>query len=160
MSENEIKLLRQQISSLESKKFDLEAWKSHTMVFISRIFGISSEHFRLIRELKYDYSSWSLRDTSGSIQQTDPVRTRAKEILEAAITELEIFGAPVKVSSASEVLEAFRKEFTGKEMDELQKLLILPENEKIEGLKVFLSTKGKEDIVSILIQLLLSSQQL
>ena len=159
MSENEIKLLRQQINSLEAKKFDLEAWKSPTMVFISRIFGPSSEHLRLIRDLKYDYSSWSLRDTSGSMQLTDPVRTRAREILEAAITELETFGSPVKLSSSSEILETFRNELTGKEMDELQKLLALPGKEKTEGLKAFLSAKGKDNLVSIMVQLLISASQ-
>ena len=159
MSENEIKLLRQQITNLEAKKFDLDAWKSHTIIFVSRIFGVSSEHLRLIRELKYDYSSWSLRDTSGSMQLTDPVRTRAREILEAAISELEIFGAPVKVASSSEILEAFRNELTGKEMDELQKLLALPGKEKAEGLKAFLSAWKKDNLVSIMVQLLMSASQ-
>jgi hypothetical protein len=159
MSENEIKLLLQQINRLEAKKFDLEAWKSHTIILVSRIFGVSSEHLRLIRELKYDYSSWSLRDTSGSMQLTDPVRTRAKEILEAAISELEIFGAPVKVASSSEILEAFRSELTGKEMDEMQKILILPEKEKAEGIKTFLSSQEKDKLISIMGQLLISTSQ-
>ncbi len=157
MSENEIRLLKQQISSLEEKKFDLEAWKSHTLVFISRIFGASSEHARLIRDLKYDYSSWSLRDTSGGTQQTDPVRKRALEILEAAIMELETFGSPLKSASSSKIFEVFQKEMTGKEMDELHKLLTLPEKEKEEGLKTFLNARKKGDLVSILIQLLISS---
>jgi hypothetical protein len=159
MSENEIKLLRQQITNLEAKKFDLEAWKSHTVIFVSRIFGNSSEHLRLIRELKYDYSSWSLRDTSGSMQLTDPVRTRAREILEAAISELEIFGAPVKIASSSEILESFHRVLTGNEMDELQNILILAEKEKSDRLKAFLSIREKDVLISILVQLLLSSSQ-
>lgn len=154
MSENEINLIRQQINNLEAKKFDLEAWKSHTMVFVSRIFGPSSEHVRLIRELKYDYSSWSLRDTSGGVHLTDPVRTRAKEILEAAITELETFGTPIKEVISSEILEAFHKELTGNEMDELEKILILPGKEKMDGLKAFLSGKEKDLLISILSELL------
>lgn len=154
MSENEINLIRQQINNLEAKKFDLEAWKSHTMVFVSRIFGPSSEHVRLIRELKYDYSSWSLRDTSGGVHLTDPVRTRAKEILEAAITELETFGTPIKEVISSEILEAFHKELTGNEMDELEKILILPDKEKMDGLKAFLSGKEKDLLISILSELL------
>lgn len=154
MSEKEIKLIRQQINSLEAKKFDLEAWKSHTMIFVSRIFGPSSEHVRLIRELKYDYSSWSLRDTSGGVHLTDPVRTRAKEILEAAVTELEIFGAPKQAASSSKILEALRKELTGKEMEELDRILILPHDERTKGLKVFLSGKEKDLLISVLAQLL------
>jgi hypothetical protein len=159
MSENEIKLIRQQISSLETKKFDLEAWKSHTMIFISRIFGPSSEHVRLIRELKYDYSSWSLRDTSGGVQLTDPIRTRAKEILEAAITELENFGTPTQLASSSVILEIFRKELTGKEMDEMEKIMGLPDEEKVDRIKTLLSGKEKDLLISVLAQLLSHSSK-
>jgi hypothetical protein len=35
MSENESKLLRQQISSLLAKKIDLDAWEPNRIVFIS-----------------------------------------------------------------------------------------------------------------------------
>ena len=105
MSENEIELIRQQIASLDIKKFDLEAWKSPTLLFVSRIFGSASEHVRQIRELKYDYSSWTLRDTSGGGQLTDPVRVRAREILDAAISQLQNLGTPPPVITTSKVLE-------------------------------------------------------
>ena len=156
MSENEISLIRQKIKTLEAKKFDLEAWKAPTLIFLSRIFGPSSELVRQIRELKYDYSSWSLRDTSGGIHQTDPVRTRAKEILEAAITELESFNSPAFSAPQSDVLDALKNELTGRDMDELNKILILPANEKRDRLKTFLSAKEKDLLVSVLVEHFLS----
>ena len=156
MSENEIELLQQQIASIDNKKFDLEAWKAPTLMFVSRIFGASSEHVRQIRELKYDYSSWTLRDTSGGGQLTDPVRVRAREILEAAISELQSLGAPPPVNNASGILESFRKELTGKEMHDLEKILLLNENDKLQSLKSFLNGKDKKMLRSVLIDLLLN----
>jgi len=157
MSGNEIELLRQQIASIDTKKFDLEAWKAPTLMFVSRIFGATSEHVRQIRELKYDYSSWTLRDTSGGGQLTDPVRVRAKEILEAAISELQNLGAPPVVSTDSGILESFRKELTGKEMQDLEKILLLNETDKRQALKSFLNERDKKMLRSVLIDLLLNS---
>jgi len=157
MSENEIELLKQQIASIDTKKFDLEAWKAPTLMFVSRIFGATCEHVRQIRELKYDYSSWTLRDTSGGGQLTDPVRVRAKEILEAAISELQNLGIPPKVSTITGVLESFRKELTGKEMQDLEKILLLNEIEKRQALKSFLNERDKKMLRSVLIDLLLNN---
>ncbi len=159
MSENEIELLSQQIASLDTKKFDLEAWKSPTLMFVSRIFGSVSEHVRQIRELKYDYSSWTLRDTSGGGQLTDPVRVRAREILEAAISELQNLGAPLEEDNASKVLDAFRKELKGKEMYDLEQILRLSEDEKQPLLETFLNNKDKKILRSILIDLLTDNTQ-
>lgn len=157
MPETEIELLRQQIASIDTKKFDLEAWKAPTLMFISRIFGATSEHVRQIRELKYDYSSWTLRDTSGGGQLTDPVRVRAKEILEAAISELQKLGVPRVTDKASGILDSFRKELTGKEMQDLEKILLLNESDKRQALKLFLNDKDKKMLRSVLIDLLLNN---
>ncbi len=157
MSENEIELLRQQIASIDTKKFDLEAWKAPTLMFVSRIFGATSEHVRQIRELKYDYSSWTLRDTSGGGQLTDPVRVRAKEILEAAISELQNLGTPPVIGTTSGILDSFRKELTGKEMLDLEKILLLSESEKRHALKSFLNDSDKKLLRSVLLDLLLNS---
>jgi hypothetical protein len=151
--ENEITLLRHQIQLLEAKKFDLEAWKAPTIIYVSRIFGSSSEHVQLIRDLKYDYSSWTLRDTSGGTHLTDPVRTRAKEILEAAITELQILGKPFQQNTGKDILNVFQKELTGKEMEDLKNILNLPDSEKQDKLKAFLSMREKDFLITLLIEL-------
>jgi hypothetical protein len=156
MSENEIELLKQQIASLDTKKFDLEAWKSPTIMFVSRIFGTMSEHVRQIRELKYDYSSWTLRDTSGGGQLTDPVRVRAREILEAAISELQNLGAPTVISTISKVVDSFRKELTGREMQDLERILNLSNSDQIIALQIFLNDRDPKILQSILINLLIN----
>lgn len=156
---NEVDLLRQQIEALDARKFDLEAWKASTLLFVSRIFGTLSEHVRQIRDLKYDYSSWSLRDTSGGNHQTDPVRARAKEILEAGITELQKFGKPSPSHSTSAILEVFQNELTGKEMGELKNILNLQGKDKEEKLRAFLSNRDKDVLISLLIELFNNSPQ-
>src|SRR5690606_7883274 len=96
MAEKEIALLKQQIERLDEKRFDLGAWKNRTILFLERLFGNDSPKLKMINDLHYDYSSWSLRDTAaeGSARDKDPVRIQAKEILEATIAELEMLGLP------------------------------------------------------------------
>lgn len=159
MPEQKIELLKQQIASLDTKKFDLEAWKSATLIFVSRIFGTQSEHVRQIRELKYDYSSWNLRDTSGGTQLTDPVRIRAREILDAAIVELQTLGTPKISTPNSPIMEVFQKEMTGKEMQELGKILSLDDDKKRQALKDFLD-RDKKWLKNILLELLIRAKQL
>ncbi len=94
MIENEISLINRQLESLTAKNFDLEAWKSHTIIFLERIFGKESSKVKMIKELQYDYSSWSLRDAAGTGKDADPVIMKARELLEATKLELEHLGVP------------------------------------------------------------------
>ena len=98
MAETEIALLQEQINRLKEKKFDLEAWKNHTIIFLERIFGKDNSKVKMIKELGYDYSSWNLRDTAaaGKTRDKDPVLLQAEEILMAAITELKTLGFATK----------------------------------------------------------------
>jgi hypothetical protein len=158
MSQKEVDLLKEQIKQLSNRKFDLEAWKAHTLVFVSRIFGENSEHVRLIRELKYDYSSWNLRDTAGGIQASDPVRNQAREILDAAVSELETLGVPKRIAKKEQELpDIFRNELTGREVSELERLLALPANERKKALTDFIGSKDKEILTSILVEFLLGN---
>ena len=49
MAEKEIALLQEQIERLGEKKFDLDAWKNHTIIFLERIFGKDSSKLRMIK---------------------------------------------------------------------------------------------------------------
>ncbi|HOI00933.1 MAG TPA: hypothetical protein PLE85_10395 [Bacteroidales bacterium] len=107
MKDKAIEALRQQIAKLGESKFDLEAWKTGTALLLARLFGESSEQVNQVRRLQQDFSSWTLRDTSGNEDPMDKVRRLARDIVEAAITELEIFGLPGS-SEAGPALEAIR----------------------------------------------------
>lgn len=93
MAEKEIQLLQKQIQKLNDPTFDLNTWKNSTILVLDKIFGRDSEKINMIRNLNYDYSSWTLRDTTG-VSALEIVRKLGKEILETAISELELYGVP------------------------------------------------------------------
>lgn len=93
MAEKEIQFLQKQIQKLSDPAFDLNTWKSSTILVLEKIFGRDSEKIRMIRNIHYDYSSWTLRDSSG-ISASEIVRKTGRDILETAINELELFGVP------------------------------------------------------------------
>ena len=96
MSSKEIEILKQQITKLSAKDFDLEAWKKYSIVLIARIFGDKSQKIKQIESIEYDYSSWALRDTSGSSSYMETCKKLGEEILKASINEIETFGLPEK----------------------------------------------------------------
>ncbi len=130
-----IKLLKKQIEKLESESFDLEAWKTSAITVLDRIFGMGDTRARQIEDLKIDYSSWMLRDSNSKYKPIETAKLKGKEILNTAIEEIEIFGAPENHSSdvlgkefAKEILsmsEAERKKhFNGMKKEQLVELLM------------------------------------
>lgn len=158
MAEKEIALLKEQIARLDEKKFDLEAWKNRTEIFLERIFGKESPKLKMIQNLHYDYSSWNLRDTyaGGSAKDKDPVRIQAKEILEATIAELENLGLPQEKKGQQKIRELLEDELTGKQMKELDALINSEDQEKTEKLAEILETLPKENLVAVICKLLIS----
>ncbi|MBN2635180.1 MAG: hypothetical protein JXR61_02840 [Prolixibacteraceae bacterium] len=157
MAEKEIALLKEQIERLNEKKFDLEAWKNHTVIFLERIFGKENSKIKMIKSLAYDYSSWSLRDTAaaGKTKDKDPVRLQAEEILEAAILELESLGLPDLTPTKEKIWLLLEDELTGKQLKELEKLAGSNDSDKKENMEKIISELGNEKMASIIIQLLM-----
>ncbi|MGM0620344.1 MAG: hypothetical protein ACQETJ_04810 [Bacteroidota bacterium] len=158
MAEKEITLLKEQIARLDDKKFDLEAWKNRTIIFLERIFGKENSKIKMIQNLHYDYSSWSLRDTfaGGSAKDKDPVRIQAKEILDAVISELENLGLPQQKHEKLKIKELLEDELTGKQTKELETILKSGEQEKEEKIQEILESLEKENLASIISKLLTS----
>jgi len=135
MKSQYIKLLKKQIQKLEDDTFDLEAWKTSTITVLHRIFGESDPRSKQVDNLKIDYSSWALRDSNSNYKPVETAKRKGKEILNTAIEEIEIFGAPE--NHASEVLgQEFvknlqemndkdrKKHFEGMKKDQLVGLLM------------------------------------
>ncbi|NQU86158.1 MAG: hypothetical protein HQ541_10400 [Mariniphaga sp.] len=156
MAENEIVLLKEQLNKLDEKKFDLEAWKNHTLIFLERIFGVNSTKVQMIKDLRYDYSSWNLRDVSGAGKSKDPVRMQAAEILEAVIFELEQLGLPNEARTNEKLLTLLEDELTGKQLKEIEKLLNSKSPNKAEKVQEILDKLKKEDLSLIISRLLTS----
>ncbi len=155
MIENEIALINKQLESLVAKNFDLEAWKSHTIIFLERIFGKESTNVRMIKELKYDYSSWTLRDAAGTGKDSDPVILKAREILEATKLELEHLGVPKQEEENLKIWTLLEEELTGKQIREIKLLLQSEEPEKMEKIANLLFNLEKEHMATILAKLLI-----
>ena len=109
MAEKERELIRKQIARLDEKDFDLNIWKSTTILVLDRIFGMDSAKINLIKNISYDYSSWTLRDTSGA-SATDIVKKLGREILETIIQELETYGLPEKKESRQIEMDVIQSE--------------------------------------------------
>jgi len=156
MVEKEIALLKEQIERLNEKRFDLEAWKNHTIIFLERIFGNDSSKIKMIKELAYDYSSWSLRDTAaaGKTKDKDPVRLQAEEILKAAITELESLGLPTQKPDKERVWQLLEDDLTGKQIKQIEVLLKSDDSEKSEKVSEILEDLGNEKLAAIIYKLL------
>jgi len=133
MAKKEISILKKQIERLEVKEFDLEAWKKFTIVMLARIFGDTSEKIRQIESIEYDYSSWSLRDTSGSSAYLESCKKLGRKILEASIEELEAFGLPDSTTEDDKffqlVIEALQNELKGSQFKELKDVILKTKNE-------------------------------
>ncbi len=160
MIDKQIDLLQKQIQKLELKGMDLEAWKSSTIVLLERIFGENNQRVKHIDAIKYDYSSWSLRDASGSVSQLDSCKKRGKEILEACINELENFGLPENVLKEQEsfniIINALEEELTVSQYRDIKKIITadMDIEEKKQVLDEALKDCGADTQKTILIDIL------
>ncbi|MDA3880089.1 MAG: hypothetical protein PF436_06860 [Prolixibacteraceae bacterium] len=127
MEDNKINILNQLIDALNKKDVDFEAWKLKATLVLKQIFGRNDEKIEIVNELHYDYSSWSLRDGFGG-KQHDPIKERAKEILEAAIFELQL-------NSSDNIISVFQEKLTGDEYNSL--LNVMKNNETEDELSSF-----------------------
>ncbi len=152
MAQKEIALLKEQLAKIDEKKFDLEAWKNHTLIFLERIFGKENSKLNLIRELHYDYSSWNLRDTAavGKAKGEDPVKIQAREILSATITELEKLGLPENKLANEKIWAHLNDELTGNQVKEIESLLNSNDANKTENISKILEKLGQSSLASVI----------
>lgn len=130
MAQKEIKLLEQQITRLSAKDFNLESWKNYTLIILSKIFGNGNEMSRQIEQIDFKFNSWSLRDASGNESYEEGKKRQAKEILQAAIDELNVFGLPKKDEDAlsenqiKELLHFVLDELKGSQVRQLKSIIL------------------------------------
>lgn len=153
----EVDLLRDLITRLDHKPFDLQSWKTNTMMALGRIFGETSRKVELIRNIQPDFSSWSLRDATGRMTQMDVCRKMGKEVLEACISELEMFGLPEKSDpSANPALVALEEFITVKQSRELAALIAsdMPADEKSVKMTEILNGLEQEELLAAVVKIL------
>jgi len=162
MSKKEIQLLEQQIAKLSDKGFDLEAWKKYTINILDRIFGENNIKIKQIEQLDFEFNSWSLRDASGNESYEERTIKLAREILQAAIDELETFGLPdLSETQSDKVIEEFLNilldELKGSQVKKLKSILSSRESkdEKRRQLKEILEGLGEYGAYSVLTTMLM-----
>ena len=134
MKEQYIALLSKQIEKLENEDFDLEAWKTSAITVLHRIFGETDPRAKHIDQLKIDYSSWALRDSNAKYKPVETAKRKGKEILQTAIEEIDLFGAPDSQEIASQKIlpaelqglsdKGRKKHFSSMKKDQLIDLLL------------------------------------
>lgn len=155
MAEKEINLLKAQREKLSGRSFDLEGWKSQTLLLAQRIFGKDHPVVKMISDLKYDYSSWHLRDVTGNKETEDPVKVQARQVLDAAVTELEALGVPTTEKQTDAVWKILEEELTGKQVKELQDILSGSNEGRLEKIREKLNILKKEDLVNIISRMMI-----
>jgi hypothetical protein len=108
----------------------------------------------MIKDLKYDYSSWNLRDAAGTGKDSDPVILKAREILEATKLELEHLGVPKEEEENLKIWSLLEEEMTGKQIREIKLILQSDEPEKMEKIANILYNLEKENMAVVLAKLL------
>jgi hypothetical protein len=162
MPEKEIQLLKTQIDKLSKKDFDLDAWKKATIIILARIFGENNLKIRQIESIEYDYSSWSLRDTTGFNTYLDSCKKLGREILQASIDELESLGLPKSEETTNEffliITGALQDEMKGSQVKEINQVLASGESPEIKREKILEKLKeyGSEISQDILSNILTS----
>lgn len=157
MPEQAIGSLQTQIGKMDAKDFDLTAWKRQTALLLRNIFGESDPRITQIENLEVKFNSWSLRDASGNESYEARSKRIGKEILEAAISELEVSGLPVKknpdetATLAHAITSLLFDELKGSQVKQLKAILQAHQrsDETLRQLTEVLESLDKSSLVKI-----------
>ena len=165
MKNLEIKLLQQQITKLEDKNFNLEAWKTGTILLLERIFGPGNLKIKKIEEIHYELSSWSMRDNLAESTEADSCKRIGKAILEASIMELVALGtadsskkSTKETVSFNSILNPLEEELKISELKELRKILSETPDTSKQAKVIDLLNKWGHDRISRILSLILTSE--
>jgi len=145
------KMLKSQLRKLNSRDFDLEAWKSSTIALLGQAFGTDDPMVAEIQKLKIDYGSWALRDAKASYDPIETCKKVGKEVVEIAIQHLESGGA--KTPDSQTIIEEELKEESTERIIAILKSHKSMDDKRNE-LKNILKLIDQEKLVSILVRIL------
>jgi hypothetical protein len=117
MENSKSTILSDLLNEIGKKEFDLEAWKMKAVMVFKMFFGPGDEKIGFIKNLRYDYSSWALRDSAGG-KQPDTVKENARRIIETALLEISL-----SEKSENLVFDTIKEELTGKEYSSLMTII-------------------------------------
>ncbi|WP_439183286.1 hypothetical protein [Carboxylicivirga taeanensis] len=156
-----LELLQQQLQKIDTRDFDLVSWKKATILLVTSCFGSNSPQVAALEKIDYAYSSWALRDESGT---SDPVKTDCKTTLSTIIDELKIKSEnstdekpASKANNLNFMWLPFEDELTGASLKKL-KALLTKANVTDEEVQMFLKDLPSQTLVDIIKHMLLSKE--
>lgn len=158
---NAVKLLRKQIEKLEKDDFDLDAWKGGTQSILERLFGADTDKVKQLQQIKIDYSSWALRDSTSGYNPKESVKHLGKELLESAIDEIEMIGLPhINQENDSPIIDVLSEFLDDKTTKSIIAILKgdQPKAKKRGKLKTLLKKLPSEDKTALIIEFLLTNK--
>ncbi len=166
MKEKEIEILKKQIKKLDAADFDLEAWKTGAIILLERLFGPGNQKISQLEKIKYDQSSWALREAKGSKNMMETCKKQGREILDIAIDELDHFGLPEEIEEAqaapfkATVVQALENELKISQYREVVRIIDSDKKpvEKKKELIDALNDYGHDVAENVLASILLSEQ--
>ncbi len=108
----------------------------------------------------FDFGSWALRDASSSHNPVISCKKQGREIIEAAINELETFGLPGTSLDTSVIIQALEVQLKVSQLKALNKVLAgdKSEEDKNKELIKMISSWDKDAPIHILSEILLASE--
>lgn len=160
MTEKYILLIKNHIEKLDDKDFEFESWKKTAILLLESMYKKENNKIKALKEIKYDQSSWSLRDSSGKESFVEMAKHSGKGVMEAVIAELETIGLPDETASQMQgvefVIDIIKDALTGSQIRELKSIIENSDENKEELIKKRLKTWGSEvplDIVAKIISI-------
>ncbi|MDN3722753.1 hypothetical protein QRD02_00035 [Aequorivita sp. SDUM287046] len=174
MIDKQIELLKKQIEKLDENNFNLDAWKSSTIIILGRIFNTNYQGITSIDKIKFSRGGGGFSGKTHFWDNMTSCKKQGKDILEACITELEIFGEPEKVNSEkSEItinlsqnqnqtinitllISALEDELTISQLSEVNELMKADEPKSVKKVKIIekIKTFGSDVASNILANIL------
>lgn len=154
-------LLKNQLMQIDEREFDFASWKNATILLTTTCFGANSPQVAALDKIDYNYSSWALRDESGT---TDPVKRECKTTLSTIIKEFEIKlesdADDISLNNDSQldfVWLPFEDELTGASLKKLKSILTQA-NVSPDEVEAFLKDLPNQTLVDIIRNTLLSKE--
>lgn len=172
MIEKQIDLIQKQIDKIQQPNFNLDAWKSSSVLILDRIFGSEFQGIKSIEKIKYSSGGISTANSSNFWSNIESCKAQGKEILETCITELETFGAREKVEMSNSgininltqnqtvninfLVSALEDELTVSQMKEVNLIMNSDDNSSLKKTKIIdkLKSFGSDIASNILANIL------
>ncbi len=144
--------IKERSDKLDQKPFDWVAWKRGTLLVLQNIFGNENAYYKQLAETDYEYSSWSLRDTSGS---SDPVKSSCLDLLDICRTDL-MSHQEGSVSTKEKMAKLLSQYLTDSQISKIMEVVQaeVPPHQKNEEIGEILKAFSPELSTKVLIDLI------